>query len=105
MIIVANGETLTSTTTEDEVMFVAPDDDGKIRPVGRQLISFSVLSGSVQVAVGKAVDTSKATAHTTSAAQNFSLTIANQSYPADGPREGGPRNLRIVGTGTVAVTW
>lgn len=105
MIIVYNGETLTSTATEDEVVFMDIDDNGIAKPTGRVLVNFDVLSGSVQIAVGKSVNTTKASAHTTSAAQKFSATIASQSYPAGAPQEGGPRNLRIVGAGTVSCTW
>lgn len=105
MIIVFNGETLTSTATEDEVLFMDIDDDGRPKSAGRVKVDFEVLTGTVQIAVGKSVTTAKASSHTTSAAPKFSATISNQAYPVNEPQEGGPRNLRIIGAGTVSCTW
>lgn len=105
MIRVFKGETLTSTATEDEVLFLEKNDGGDAVPIGRTKIDFVVLSGTVQVGVGGPVDTSKATSHTTSAATSWSMTISNQGYTHNGPQEGNNSNLRIVGVGTVAVNW
>ena len=105
MIIVHKGETLTSTATEDEVLFVEVDENGNVVPVGRETIMFEVLSGTVQVAVGKSVNTAKATSHSTSAAPKFVLTIKNAGYPAGEPQEGNRTNLRVVGIGTIDCNW
>ena len=104
MIIVHNGENITSTATEDEVLFVELNDNGETVPAGRNQYLFEIVSGTVQVAAGKAVDTSKATSKTT-AGTKWVMTIANQGYGPNGPQEGNKTNLRIVGVGVVAVTW
>lgn len=105
MIIVYQGESLTSTATEDEVMFMEIGDNGRPRPTGRIEVMFEMVSGTIQCAVGKSVNTSKATSHTTTAQPRSILTIANQSYPANEPQEGGPRNLRVVGVGVCDCNW
>lgn len=105
MIVVHKGETLTSTATEDEVLFVELNENGEIVPVGRETIMFETLTGTVQVAVGKSVNTAKATSHTSSAAAKFILTIRNAGYAQGEPQEGNNTNLRIVGVGTVDCNW
>lgn len=104
MITVFNGEILTSTATEDEVLFVEKDGNGNTVPAGRNLYTFTLKTGSVQMAVGKSVDTSKAATWST-AGDKWLHTINNNGYAPGGPQEGNNDNLRVVGVATVAVTW
>lgn len=99
MILVKNGQNLTSTATEDEVLFTSPDEEGNQKPAGRQQFCFEMISGTIQCEVGKAVNTSLATSHSTTANSKWIMTLDPQDF------EGGFRNLRVVGVGVVAVSW
>ena len=97
MIIVQNGDTLTSTANEDEVMFVEPDEQGNLKPLGRTTIGFELLTGGIQTCVGKpinAASTSRSTAN-----MKWFHTVSSQE------QEGGYSNLRVKGVATVAVCW
>ena len=97
MIIVKNGDLLTSTANEDEVMFVEPDEQGNLNPLGRTTISFHLKSGSVQMRPGLPIDS--VTVTRTTADEKWFHTVGSQNY------EGGFSNLRVKGVATVAVCW
>lgn len=100
MIIVYNGQNLTSTATEDEVCFMELDENGIARPLGRTTITFEFSSGTqVQMEQGRSVNTSAATTHTSSAHTKWLMTVSSQA------QEGGYSNIRVVGAGVVAVSW
>ena len=105
MILVQKGQLLTSTATEDEVLFVELDENGQLQPAGRAKFDFSVVSGTVKVGVGKAIVAAAHADHTTTAQQNFSITLSQLGTMTEAAKEGGPMNLRIVGVGVVSVTW
>lgn len=97
MIIVQNGDTLISTANEDEVMFVEPDEQGNLKPLGRTTIGFELLTGSIQTRPGKAIDSTSTTRST--ANMKWFHTVGSQD------QEGGYSNLRVKGVATVAVCW
>ena len=97
MIIVQNGDTLTSTANEDEVMFVEPDEQGNLKPLGRTTIGFELLTGGIQTRPGKAIDSTSYTRST--ANMKWFHTVSSQD------QEGGDSNLRVKGVATVVVCW
>ncbi len=97
MIIVQNGDTLTSTATEDEVMFAEPDEEGNLIPLGRTTIGFELLTGSIQTRPGLTIDATSTTRST--ANMKWFHTVSSQS------QEGGFSNLRVKGVATVTVCW
>lgn len=97
MIIVQNGDTLTSTANEDEVMFAEPDEQGNLKPLGRTTIGFHLKTGSIQSRPGKAIDSTSTTR--TTADEKWFHTVSSQE------QEGGYSNLRVKGVATVTVCW
>lgn len=97
MIIVQNGDTLTSTANEDEVMFVEPDEQGNLKPLGRTTIGLELLTGGIQTCVGKAINANSTTRST--ANMKWFHTVSSQD------QEGGSSNLRVKGVATVTVCW
>lgn len=89
--LVKNGQSFTSTTTEQEIEIVSPYED----PV--QVLTIILVSGSVQLAVGvkggsPVIDATYTTFST--ANQIIIKTIDNGAF-----------NLRVVGTGVISVNY
>lgn len=56
MIQVLNGGLLTTDATDQEIVPMELGDDGELSPAGRNIFLFELVSGSVQMGVGVAID-------------------------------------------------
>lgn len=101
MIQVLNGGLVTSTAAEQTLVPMEPSESpGGYAKAGRHEFMFQLISGSIQMARGTTVSPSGFTSDTISTAgDKWIITTAPEFL------EGGIRNIRIKGVGTVRVTW
>lgn len=101
MIKVLNGGLITSTAAENTVVPVeASESDGGYSKAGRHEFMFQLISGSVQMSRGTGISPPGYTSDTISTAgDRWIMTVAPELT------DGGIRNMRIKGVGTVRITW